>query len=77
MVFFCLLAAHLMVGEEKKVLCQLLGKLFVPETVDDDKLRTLKLLIHRLRTVRLLCYLDLFDFTCVCTVPASPGHHSE
>jgi condensin complex subunit 3 len=37
--------------EDKKVLCQLLGKLFIPETLDDDKLRTLKLLMDNLRSV--------------------------
>lgn len=37
--------------EDKKVLCQLLGKLHLPEKVDEDKLRTLKLLMHNLRSV--------------------------
>ena len=40
------------VEDDKKVLCQLLGKLYLPEKVDDDKLRTLKLLMHNLRSVR-------------------------
>lgn len=39
--------------DDKKVLCQLLGKLHLPEKVDEDKLRTLKLLMHNLRSVRL------------------------
>lgn len=38
-------------GEDKKALCQLLGKLYIPDTVDDDKIRTLKLLMHNLRAV--------------------------
>lgn len=38
--------------EEKKVLCQLLGKLYVPDTVDDDQIRTLKLLMHNVRLRR-------------------------
>ncbi|KIM91366.1 hypothetical protein PILCRDRAFT_810639 [Piloderma croceum F 1598] len=38
--------------DDKKVLCQLLGKLYLPEKVDDDKLRTLKLLMHNLRSRR-------------------------
>ncbi|KAH8101082.1 nuclear condensing complex subunit [Cristinia sonorae] len=37
---------------EKKTLCQLLGKLHIPETIDDDKIRTLKLLMHNLRNRR-------------------------
>ncbi|KAG6332139.1 hypothetical protein ID866_6950 [Astraeus odoratus] len=38
--------------EDKKVLCQVLGRLHLPETADDDKIRTLKLLIHNLSTRR-------------------------
>ncbi|KAF9225668.1 hypothetical protein BS17DRAFT_777480 [Gyrodon lividus] len=38
--------------EEKKVLCQVLGRLHLPENVDDDKIRTLKLLIHNISTRR-------------------------
>lgn len=34
--------------DDKKALCQLLGKLHIPDVVDDDKLRTLKLLCHNL-----------------------------
>jgi len=38
---------------DKKVLCQALSKLFLPlETDDDDRVRTLKLLVHNLRTRR-------------------------
>ncbi|EIN08176.1 hypothetical protein PUNSTDRAFT_143847 [Punctularia strigosozonata HHB-11173 SS5] len=38
--------------ENRKVLCQVLGKLYLPEMVDDDKIRTLKLLVHNLRQRR-------------------------
>ncbi|KII87700.1 hypothetical protein PLICRDRAFT_30295 [Plicaturopsis crispa FD-325 SS-3] len=38
--------------DDKKVLCQLLGKLYIPDTLDDDKLRTLKLLMDNLRSRR-------------------------
>lgn len=41
------------VGDDKKVLCQALAKLYLPpETADDDKIRTLKLLVTNLRTRR-------------------------
>lgn len=50
--FFLELIAFL--EEEKKVLCQLLGKMYIPPEIDDDKIRTLKLLIHNLRLVRRL-----------------------
>jgi condensin complex subunit 3 len=40
-------------GSDKKVLCQALNKLFLPsEMDDDDRVRTLKLLVHNLRTRR-------------------------
>ncbi|KAH7929985.1 ARM repeat-containing protein [Leucogyrophana mollusca] len=38
--------------DDKKVLCQMLGRLHIPDTVDDDKIRTLKLLVHNLRSRR-------------------------
>lgn len=38
--------------EDKKALCQMLGKLHMPDEVDDDKVRTLKLLVSNLRSVR-------------------------
>ncbi|KAI0941839.1 hypothetical protein AcV7_002413 [Taiwanofungus camphoratus] len=38
--------------DDKKALCQLLGKLHIPDILDDDKLRTLKLLTHNLRSRR-------------------------
>lgn len=43
---------HSDVEEDKKVLCQVLGRLDLPETVDDDKIRTLKLLVQNVFTVR-------------------------
>lgn len=41
--------------EDKKVLCQVLGRLHLPDAADDDKIRTIKLLICNLGTVRLFC----------------------
>ncbi|KAL4079677.1 nuclear condensing complex subunit [Scleroderma citrinum] len=38
--------------EDKKVLCLVLGRLHLPDTADDDKIRTIKLLIHNLGTRR-------------------------
>ncbi|KAL6308311.1 nuclear condensing complex subunit [Sparassis latifolia] len=38
--------------DDMKGLCQMLGKLHIPEAVDDDKIRTLKLLTHNLRSRR-------------------------
>ena len=40
------------VEDDKKVLCQVLGWLHLPETVDDHKIRTIKLLVHNVFTVR-------------------------
>ena len=42
--------------EDKKALCQMLGKLHLPEEVDDDKVRVLKLLVTSLRSVSLLSF---------------------
>ncbi|KAL1941783.1 hypothetical protein VTO73DRAFT_6783 [Trametes versicolor] len=38
--------------EDKKALCQMLGKLYLPDEVDDDKVRVLKLLLTNLRSRR-------------------------
>ncbi|KAF8636938.1 hypothetical protein AX17_003189 [Amanita inopinata Kibby_2008] len=38
--------------EDKRVLMQMLSKLYIPDTIDDDKIRTLKLLIHCVQTRR-------------------------
>ncbi|KAJ3556048.1 hypothetical protein NM688_g2240 [Phlebia brevispora] len=38
--------------DDKKILCQLLGKLYMPDKIDDDKIRSLKLLMHNLRARR-------------------------
>ncbi|KAI0090375.1 nuclear condensing complex subunit [Irpex rosettiformis] len=38
--------------EDKKALCQLLGKLHLPDQVDDDKIRSVKLLMHNLNSRR-------------------------
>jgi hypothetical protein len=48
--FYWVLLAVL-IEEDKKVLCQMLGKLYIPDEVDDDKIRTLKLLMHTLTLV--------------------------
>lgn len=39
--------------DDKKILCQMLGKLYIPDEVDEDKVRTLKLLLTTLQEVRL------------------------
>ncbi|KAH9930472.1 nuclear condensing complex subunit [Epithele typhae] len=38
--------------EDKKALCQMLGKLHLPDEIDDDKIRALKVLVSNLRTRR-------------------------
>ncbi|THH04391.1 hypothetical protein EW145_g5552 [Phellinidium pouzarii] len=38
--------------DDRKVFCQLLTKLYIPDEVDDDKIRTLKLLINNVRSRR-------------------------
>ncbi|KAL5523222.1 YCG1_1 [Sanghuangporus sanghuang] len=38
--------------DERKALCQLTGKLYLPDEVDDDKIRTLKLLVSNIRSRR-------------------------
>jgi len=43
--------------EDKKVLCQVLGRLHLPDSADDDKVRTIKLLICNLSTV---CLFHMF-----------------
>ncbi|PCH39141.1 hypothetical protein WOLCODRAFT_110578 [Wolfiporia cocos MD-104 SS10] len=48
------LFSHEMDQSDKKPLVQLLSKLYIPDKVDDDKIRTLKLLTHSLRSRRLL-----------------------
>lgn len=51
-VLFCPILSPLS-EDDKKALCTLLGKLYIPDEVDDDKIRTLKLLMANLRVVRL------------------------
>ena len=48
------------------MLTQILNKLHIPEVVDDDKIRTLKLLIHSVQTVRFSSFLlgRLIWYTC-------------
>jgi len=43
--------------DRKKVYAQLLGKLYIPDEIDEDKLRTLMLLISNLRRVCLTMFL--------------------
>lgn len=38
-------------GESKKILCQLLSKLHLPGAVDENKIKTLKLLIYNVQSV--------------------------
>jgi len=38
--------------DNRKVLCQLLSKLYIPDEADDDKIRTLKLLMNNVKSVR-------------------------
>ncbi|KZT24842.1 hypothetical protein NEOLEDRAFT_1134516 [Neolentinus lepideus HHB14362 ss-1] len=38
--------------EDKKVLCQVLSKLYIPDAVDDDKIRSLKVLMYNLTSRR-------------------------
>jgi condensin complex subunit 3 len=39
------------IEDDKKILCQMLGKLYFPDEVDEDKIRTLKLLLNTLQRV--------------------------
>lgn len=41
-------------------MCQLLGKLYLPEIADDDKIKTLKLLVYNLQSVSEGLWLLLF-----------------
>lgn len=38
-------------GENKKILCQLLSKLHLPDVVDEHDIKTLKLLIYNVQSV--------------------------
>ncbi|KAF9461702.1 chromosome condensation complex protein [Collybia nuda] len=51
-IFKALLEANDYDKDDKKVFCQLLSKLHIPDTVDDDKIKELKLLMHNLRLRR-------------------------
>ncbi|TDL22781.1 ARM repeat-containing protein [Rickenella mellea] len=41
-----------MTKDDKKVMCQLLGKLYIPDDVDIDKIRSLKLLVNNIQSRR-------------------------
>lgn len=43
-----------LIEERKKIYVTLLGKLYLPDEIDEDKIRSLKLLVADLRRVRLL-----------------------
>lgn len=47
-----------MTKDDKKPLCQLLGEIYIPNEIDDDQLRTLKLLMESLHSRR-----PIFDIT--------------
>ena len=49
LLFSCILIPD--TEEDKRVLCQLLNKLHIPDVVDDHKIRSLKLLMDNLRAV--------------------------
>ena len=51
---FCAFADRAVIEDRKKVLVQLLPKLYIPTEIDDDKLRTLILLTSNLRRVSFL-----------------------
>ena len=55
---------------DKKVLCQVLGELYLPETVDDDKIRTSTL--QRLYSTLLFSLSKSLCDTHAC--PAAPAH---
>jgi hypothetical protein len=68
-----------LIEEDKKVLCQLLNKLYIPDTVDDYKIRSIKLLIDHLRTVSVFSFPLSFFFGLPLdsgdsgeTLPATP-----
>lgn len=44
----------ILLEERKKIYVTLLGKLYLPDEIDEDKIRSLKLLVADLRRVRLL-----------------------
>ena len=60
------------VEDDKKVLCQVLGRVYLPETVDDDKIRTLKLLVHNVFTVRPLFLPVLITYLLTSPFSAPP-----
>lgn len=57
----------------------MLGKLYLPDEVDDDKVRVLKLLLTNLRSVR--CHLKehrgSFAMLTVYTATPTAGHRGE
>lgn len=49
----CSFLARILLEDDKKVLCQLLNKLHIPDVVDDYRIRSLKLLMDTLKMVSL------------------------
>lgn len=63
--------------DDKKGLCQLLGKLYIPDVVDDDKIRTLHLLLQNLRTVRIQCFDTINDTKIIRIASTTSGYNVE
>ncbi|KAF8163123.1 nuclear condensing complex subunit [Crassisporium funariophilum] len=69
--------------EDKRVLCQLLNRLYIPDVVDDYKIRSVKLLIDHLRTRRPLrdsvcnTALTKFDTTIIKKFEEQLKHSTE
>ena len=51
-------------GDDKKVLCQMLAKLYIPEVVDDVFIRRLKLYLDTVKMVR-------YPLSCSLTIQLS------
>ena len=59
--------------EDTKVLCQLLNKLYIPDVVDDHKIRSLKLLMDNLRAFTLQSIKGCHESRFVLTASPSAG----
>lgn len=46
--------------EDRKSLIQMLGKLYLPDEIDEDKIRILKLLVQNLQSVRAIYFVREF-----------------
>lgn len=63
--------------DDKKILCQMLGKLYFPDEVDENKVRTLKQLLNTLQTVRHYLMHFLWQGQMNCAYPAYSGAPSK